>query len=541
MFFKRCHSVRTPLIISIGLAAGAVIAALVYVILALSAISGRFTGFIDIDQARLNAFQELYGHGLQAGQALRNVILDPQNPQAYKNLESGEKKFDEALSGLKKLAAGDAALAAIADEVAGKWQTATQGSKQVLEALKADPARAIPILNKEATPAWRTVREILLKEIEARGKSVAATRASVQEQAAAAIRNALIFVVLAVAFGIALTWNLVHNLTLSLRRLEDSMQQLASGSGDLTGRLPVASCDEIGRTAESFNRFMGDLQATISRIRDGAERVAQAADSLTGAVGTVAASSQSQTAAAEAIAAEVEQLTTSIASVADSADHVRSQSADSLEHTRRGGESLAQLVREIGQIQQIVERIAASVDDYVASTNTIGSLTGEVKDIADQTNLLALNAAIEAARAGEQGRGFAVVADEVRKLAEKSARSANEIGSVAGALGHKSESLLDTVKTGIDVLKTSQAALGEVSKVLNSSMGSVSEAHQGVDEITNSVREQKAASQDIAVNLENIVRAAEEGNAVIGQTEAAARDFDAIAGDLRAAVSRFKV
>jgi methyl-accepting chemotaxis protein len=286
---------------------------------------------------------------------------------------------------------------------------------------------------------------------------------------------------------------------------------------------------------------MGDLQATIGQIRDGAERVAQAADMLTGNVATVATSSERQTAAAEAIAAEVEQLSTSIASVAESAEHVRSQSANSLEHTRRGGDSLSQLVREIGQIQQIVERIAASVDDYVASANTIGSLTSEVKDIADQTNLLALNAAIEAARAGEQGRGFAVVADEVRKLAEKSARSANEIDSVTGALGHKSESLLDTVRNGIDALKTSQAALGEVSAVLNSSMGSVSEAHQGVDEITSSVREQKAASQDIAANLENIVRAAEEGNAVIGQTEAAARDFDAIAGDLRSAVSRFKV
>ena len=541
MLFQRCHSVRTPLLISIGLAAGAVVAALVYVLMALAAISGRFTAFIDIDQARLSAFQELYGHGLQAGQAVRNVILDPQNPQAYKNLESGEKKFDEALAELKKLAAGDAALAPIADEVGAKWQATTQGNRQVLEALKADPARAIQILNKEATPAWRSVREILLKQIETRDKSVDATRASVQEQAAAAIRNALILVGLAIVFGIALTWNLVHNLTRSLQRLEGSMRQLASGNGDLTGRLPVASVDEIGRTAQSFNAFMGDLQETIARIRDGAERVAQAADSLGGNVSTVAASSQSQTAAAEAIAAEVEQLTTSIASVADSADHVRSQSADSLEHTRRGGESLSQLVREIGKIQQIVERIASSVDDYVASANTIGNLTSEVKDIADQTNLLALNAAIEAARAGEQGRGFAVVADEVRKLAEKSARSANEIDSVTGALGHKSESLLGTVKTGIDALTTSQAALGEVSEVLNSSMGSVSQAHQGVDEITNSVREQKAASQDIAVNLENIVRAAEESNAVIGQAEAAARDFEAIAGDLRAAVSHFKV
>jgi methyl-accepting chemotaxis protein len=541
MFFKRCHSVRTPLLVSIGLAAGAVVAALVYVIIALNAISQRFTTFIDVDQARLGAFQELYAQGLQSGQAVRNAILDPQNQRAFQNLEAADKKFDETLADLKKLAAGDATLAAIAEEATAKWSASRDLHRQALETARGDQAKGIQVLNKEATPAWRLIRDLLVKQIEVRSKSVDTTRASVQEQASGAIRNALIFVGLAVVFGIALTWNLVHNLTRSLQRLEGSMKQLASGNGDLTGRLPVDGCDEIGRTAGSFNSFMGDLQGTISQIRDGAERVAQAADSLTANVGTVAASSQSQTAAAEAIAAEVEELTTSIASVSDAAEHVRSQSADSLEHTRRGGESLSQLVREIGQIQQIVERIAASVDDYVSSANTIGSLTGEVKDIADQTNLLALNAAIEAARAGEQGRGFAVVADEVRKLAEKSARSANEIDSVTSALGHKSESLLDTVRTGIAALSTSQAALGEVSNVLNSSMGSVSEAHQGVDEITGSVREQKAASQDIAVNLENIVRAAEESNVVIGQTEASARDFDAIAGDLRAAVSRFKV
>jgi len=541
MFFKNCRSVRTPLLISIGLSAAAVLAALVYVVLALNTLSTRFGNFIDADQARLTAFHELYAHGLQTGQATRNILLDPQNPVAYRNLESAEKKLDEVIEKLKQLAVGEPALASLAGEIEGKFAASRALHKRSIDIAKTDPEQAVQLLNKEATPAWRAVRDILLKEIETGTAQVAVTRDTVGAQAAAATRNALILVGLALVFGVALTWNLVHTLTLALRNLEASMQQLASGNGDLTRRLPVESQDEIGRTAEAFNNFMGDLQATIARIRGSAERVGQASAFLAGNVTTVSSASQSQTSAAEAIAAEVEELTTSIASVAEAAELVRNQSSASLDQTRRGGESLANLVREIGQIRQIVERIATSVNDYVSSANTIGSLTSEVKDIADQTNLLALNAAIEAARAGEQGRGFAVVADEVRKLAEKSARSANEIDAVTNSLGDKSQSLLDTVRDGIEALRVSQGALGEVSSVLESSMNSVGEAHQGVDDITSSVREQKSASQDIAVNLENIVRAAEESTTIIGQTESAARDFENIAGDLRAAVSRFRV
>ena len=540
MFFKRCHSVRTPLIISIGLASGALIAALAYALFALHGISGRFTTFIDQDQARLTTFQELYGHGLQSGQAVRNIVFDPNNAQAYKNLEASDKKFDEILDGLKKLSGGDAALISVAEDISAKWKITTQLHKQVLEAAKGDSAKAIQIINKEATPAWRAVRDILLKQIEGRGKDVNATRASVQEQANGAIRNTLIFVVLAMAFGAGLTWNLIHHLTKSMRSLEISMQQLASGNGDLTGRLPVGSCDEIGRTAESFNSFIGDLQDTIKNIRAGTDKIAVAAHALDATVSQVASASQRQSESAETVAADIEQLTTSIATVADSAEQVRSQSSESLEHSRRGSASVNDLVKEIGRVQQTVDLIANSVNDYVASTNTIGDLTSEVKGIADQTNLLALNAAIEAARAGEQGRGFAVVADEVRKLAEKSARSASEIEAVTASLTQKSTGLLETVNASVTALRTSQDALNGVSQLLSDSASSVSAAHQGVADITSSVQEQKKASEDIAINIEGIARLAEENAATIGQAEQTAHDFERISEELQKAVSHFR-
>ncbi|MEK7736368.1 MAG: methyl-accepting chemotaxis protein, partial [Pseudomonadota bacterium] len=459
--------------------------------------------------------------------------------QASKNLESSEKKFEEALETLKKLSSGDAGLASVVEDISAKWKVTTQLHKQVLEAAKSDPAKAVLIINKEATPAWRGVREILIKQIESRGKDVNATRTSVQDQANGAIRNALILVVLAVAFGIGLTWNLIHSLTRSLKSLESSMRQLASGNGDLTGRLPVNSSDEIGRTAESFNSFIADLQVTIQHIRVSTEKIATASQSLATTVSQVSNASQKQSSSAETVAADIEQLSTSIATVAESAENVRNQSNESLDNSRRGSASVNELVKEIARIQQTIDLIASSVDDYVASTNTIGGLTSEVKDIAEQTNLLALNAAIEAARAGEQGRGFAVVADEVRKLAEKSARSANEIEAVTASLTQKSSGLLDTVKASVAALHTSQEALNSVSRVLDDSAQSVSAAHHGVDEITNSVKEQKKASEDIAINIEGITRLAEENAATIVQVEQTAREFNRISKELHEAVSHF--
>jgi len=345
----------------------------------------------------------------------------------------------------------------------------------------------------------------------------------------------------ALVIGAILLTLLSRHLITALSHLEQSMAQLASGSGDLTHRLPVNSRDEIGRVAEHFNRFVADLQATVRNIRNAATQMTQSAHALTGNVAQASESSQHQSESAAAIAAEVEQLTTSIATVADAADQVRQKSAQSRELSHQGSESAAQLLEEITRIQQSIQEMSHSVEDYPKSANTINRLTEEVKDIADQTNLLALNAAIEAARAGDAGRGFSVVADEVRKLAEKSALSANEIDGVTQSLSGKSTSLLDTVHSSVDTLSNTQAALDSIAQVLKESATSVEASHQGMDDISNSVREQKTASEDIAVNVENIARIADTNSDAVRQTEEAARRFDTIAKELHQTVSHFQV
>ncbi len=413
--------------------------------------------------------------------------------------------------------------------------------QRILEQAKEDQSGAIATLNKEETPAWRKIKGTLADQIDAQGKTVATSRTAVEGEANDRALGAGLLGGAALVVGAILLTLLSRHLITALSHLEQSMAQLASGSGDLTHRLPVDSRDEIGRVAEHFNRFVADLQATVRNIRNAATQMTQSAHALTGNVAQASESSQHPSQSAAAIAAEVAQLTTTNATVADAADQVRQKSAQSRELSHQGSESAAQLLEEITRIQQSIQEMSHSVEDYLKSANTINRLTEEVKDIADQTNLLALNAAIEAARARDAGRGFSLVADEVRKLAEKSALSANEIDGVTQSLSGKSTSLLDTVHSSVDTLSNTQAALDSIAQVLQESATSVEASHQGMDDISNSVREQKPASEDIAVNVENIARIADTNSDAVRQTEEAARRFDTIAKELHQTVSHFQV
>ncbi len=347
-------------------------------------------------------------------------------------------------------------------------------------------------------------------------------------------------IVIGVLLGVGLGLSIIRGVNASVGELRGVMVKMA-GDGDLSARAKIYGQDEIGQAATAFNGLIDGFAGIIRTMLTNADTVSGTAAQLSASSLQIAQGSQLQSEAAASTAAAVEEITVSIGQVSANTDDVRKLAEKSLQQTRQGNQDVTAMIGEIQRVQQAVNQIAGSVKEFVESTRAIAGMTQQVKDIADQTNLLALNAAIEAARAGEQGRGFAVVADEVRKLAEKSAKSANEIDRVTNSLNQKSGEVEATVQQGLRSLQTTQEQVERVSGVLTEAGEAVLQSSHGVRDIAASVVEQSLASNEIARNIEKIAQMSEENHAAVESNTQDIVRLEHLARELQGAVSRFRV
>jgi methyl-accepting chemotaxis protein len=326
----------------------------------------------------------------------------------------------------------------------------------------------------------------------------------------------------------------------SLSAVQQAVKKI-EGDHDFTTRAEVIGNDEIAEVSEELNRLLDKLQGNLKTIADGSHAVASSAGQLSGTSGEVARASQEQSEAASGMAATVEQLTVSINHVGDRAQDADQISRDSENLAVKGESVISQTVQDIQGVAVTVSEAAERIHGLEQHSQAISNVIAVIKDVADQTNLLALNAAIEAARAGEQGRGFAVVADEVRKLAERTAVSTTEI----------SETISRMRSSASEAVATMEGAVGKVSKGVESAqlaneairaMGEGSRKNrERVDEITEAIREQAVAMNEIAVQVERIAQMSEECSAAAGSSADTSRELDRVAKELRQIVATYRL
>jgi methyl-accepting chemotaxis protein len=323
------------------------------------------------------------------------------------------------------------------------------------------------------------------------------------------------------------------------RGLVEGLGRLAGG--DFTRTIPAHSRDELGQVAHSAERLRIDLGRLIADTKQAAHETSQAAAELSVSAAEVAAASERESDAAASTAAAIEELAVSVSVVANNTGEVRETAQESLARSGASRESLRELTVRMGEMRGATDRIAGSVGEFIAKTRAINDMTEQVKGLAAQTNLLALNAAIEAARAGEQGRGFAVVADEVRSLAEKSSRTAEDIARLTQELGAQSQAVEGAVGEGQTALAAGEVRIDELQDGFARGEQLIHRSSDGVKEIAGAAAEQTAASEQIARNMERVAQMAEEAHNAVRQAAQSALRVDQLAARMQENCASFKV
>lgn len=374
---------------------------------------------------------------------------------------------------------------------------------------------------------------------EAIEKHLAASLAA-REQRLISERNLYLLLAL---LGLLLSGYLAMGSYLSLARgsalLMDGGRSLANGN--LRHRINTASQDEYADIAASFNKMADTFQTLIQRIQESARSVSAASHNLAAVTNEISNSSNTQETLAQNVSGAVQAMSSSIDNVATRATDVDQIARHSRDKTEHGQNNLKTMLGGIHVAGNTVDEIASTVDAFVKSTMEICQMTAQVRDIADQTNLLALNAAIEAARAGEAGRGFAVVADEVRGLAERSASSAKAIDELTQAVRTRTESVERAIRSGTQALTDSAEQASIVSRALADAGSAVNETTAGIAMITQAVREQTGFSHQIGGHVGEIAEMTSRNTLAVRRAADEARGLDDLAHQLTAHVAHFKV
>jgi len=326
-----------------------------------------------------------------------------------------------------------------------------------------------------------------------------------------------------------------------LVRLRDALLEISSGHADLTHQLQVEQQDEIGQTAEAFNRFVASLRRMFIDVREHAVALNGELDSLKQVTSTVAQQSERQSAVSSAAAATIEQITVSINHIADNATMAERAASGTGSTSEHSALAVSRLAEDIAHIADEVGHLGGALNALGERSGQMNTIIGVIRDIADQTNLLALNAAIEAARAGEAGRGFAVVADEVRKLAERTAKATVEIGELIDATHGDIRTALDDMTETQRSVADGVEASRSVAQDMTGIQGQIAQVVGSIHDIADATREQSVATTEMA-------RAAEQANHATMATDQAVQgamqtvaELHRLSSDLQGMVAQFRL
>lgn len=344
-------------------------------------------------------------------------------------------------------------------------------------------------------------------------------------------------VILGAATVVGLT--IARRITSRLSTIESCFQTISGG--DLRIRIPVRGEDEVARLSRATNALLDNLEGMIGRVAMVTEQLASAAVQLSATAVEISGGTARLTSRATHTAAAVEEMNATVGQVAQNSGKAACLARETVETAKDGGAVVANTIEGMELLSEAVSSSSTIITELGKSSDQIGVIVGTIEDIADQTNLLALNAAIEAARAGEQGRGFAVVADEVRKLAERTTKATKEISDMIRQIQQDTRGAVDSMQHGKEKVSAGVDLANKTGEALTRIVRMVSESADMIQQIAVASEEQSTATQQIAADIENVAQVTKESAAGANESAKACQDLSQIATELQRLVGNFRV
>ena len=478
-------------------------------------------------------------HALRADVMAALIAENPQQHAAvWSKVQDHSKRFREALARNKQLPL-PAEIKTALDEVSPALEDYIQGSEEMVKLALADRKSArlqidtFELISSDLDQkmsAASLLIENFTRVTEAGGQS-----------AAASSRNA-IFAFLAISLiALALTagW-ITRGITTGIAALVSSAKAIAAG--DLTAAdLPVRSHDELGELTTAINQMKVDLRNMIGAVAVTAERVASASEEISASANQQASGAETQKEESTHVAAAMQEMASTVLQVSENSSKAAQSARQAAERARQGGRIVEDSVSKMNAIAGSVSHTARQVEELGRSSDQIGEIVSVIDEIADQTNLLALNAAIEAARAGEQGRGFAVVADEVRKLAERTSKATKEISAMIKSIQTETRNAVDAMQEGTRQVQSGVETTSEAGRSLDDIIRTAEQVGDMIAQIATAVTQQSSATEEVTANIDRISKITRESASGAQQSARACNELSGLALDLQKVVSQFKL